>query len=385
MSNPRSRHEYPPDLLIERSLVLHELAELESPVARGTVVDSAGTGSHEQALSISEDGESATLFIVDTTRFTPGGAADQHGLVGVESVYKQGHSDRHRQSRLFKDPVLYRRLNMTNPDGCPAVAINFDKTADGWQVQTIERKQFYADTILVVGDSPEADALSDIEHELEVEVGEHIASLEAAYGIGFMTDAKDRSWAHRPLRQWSDFKNLQLLTRLAVDRDTSAVLKSAATERIREHIKGQRKIGSIALASELLSTTANTEMHLLDIVSMPDPTKYKLSTEGFRMFCNAIIEGAVDPKQIVGVGSLLGKINVEYLSEVDWEEFLITTLQATDRSENATTRRNRDILSELRRKQEMLKDNATLRAALRQYSGYRGRRGSGVPGMQRPR
>jgi hypothetical protein len=385
MSSRQLPHEYPPELLLERSNVLHELAELESPVATGFVVDTAGTGSHEQAIHISEDGEHATLFIVDTTRFLPGGPVDQHGLVGIQSIYSEGDSDRYRQQRLFKDPVLYRRLNMTNPEGCPTIAIAFDKTADGWKLQAIERKRFYAESVHVNGESPEVDRISETERELALALGEHIESLEAEYGIGFIGDTKGRNLAHRPLRQWPDFKNLQLLTRLVVDHDTSVVLKAAATERIRDHIEGGNKIDSVARAAELLGTTASTEMHLLDIVSLPDPRKYKLSIEAFRLFCNSILEGTVDPKKIVGVGSLLGTVTTADRPEADWEEFLISTLQSTDRTENDTIHRNRAILAEMHRKQEMVNSNPHLRNALRQLSGFGGRRGSGTHGAIRRR
>lgn len=360
---------YPREVMTERGAVLHELNQRELPTVSGLVIDKAGTQSHEQGLWVSPDRTTAQLHVVDSTAFAPGGATDQFGLLHVRSIHGHKATDAARQ-RLFQDPVLYRRLDVTNPDGCPTIQIAFRQEEGEWEVDKITRARFFAKRVVDKGSSQHINKLGNIEHELELSLGAWIDDLDTRHHLGFVKDTNGETFAHRPLREWADFKNLQLLADLMIDRSTRSMLTPGSQQRIQAHIADSERIKSLDEAAQLLQDRSSIEGDLVDILASDDITKYMMSSEAFRHFCTAILEQTVEVERIIGIGSVLGLITVEvspagiplvsaggkqhYVH--DWEEFLISTLQQTNRTENATTRRARTTLGELQRRAKEQRD-----------------------------
>lgn len=373
--------EYPREVLAERGEVLDRLRIADLPTEHGQVIDKSGTQSHEQGFSVSNNGQSAELFIVDTTGFEPGGYTDAYGLHRVRSVYRPNET-----IRLFTDPILYRRLDVTNPDGCPAIRVSFIKDNDEWQIAGFGKARFFADRLHNKDDSPEVTEMSDIERELEQTLGQWIQDAHEEHHLGFMSDRNGTFAAHRPLREWADFKNLQLLSHLLIDHSAKSVLTSHAHAAAQAHINGQSRLTSVSEAQEVLSTTTDIEMHLVTILSLPDVSKYMLSSEAFRHFCEAILSGKTDIRKIVGIGKITGLIQVEtddtlggyqvtaggtQMHVQDWEDMLITTLQRTDRSESEKIERDRRILAETHRRQQEALEELRIKRLLRGDSDRR--------------
>jgi hypothetical protein len=349
---------YPPEILQERSHVLHELAGQDFPEAHGVVIDGVGTSSHEQGIWLSDDGHRAELFVVDSTGFRAGGYTDAHGLVHIASSNTRNQET--KGSRLFVDPLIYRRLNLSEP-ACPAIRFSLDQVPGGpWRVQGMDRVKFFADEVSDA--SPQNRDITLTEYDLEQAVGDWLEDIQAEHHIGFLRDREGRMAAHRPLREWSDFKNLQIATDLFVHRAATSVLTKTTHARAQGHISGSDSdtIPDVTEAQRILGETANIESRLVTMLSLPDIARYKLPSEDFRLLTEAVLDEEVDIQKVTGIGVLTGAIAVRQacsgftvigggkeMHVTDWDEFLIGLLQATDRSEDYNQARQRRVVQKV--------------------------------------
>jgi hypothetical protein len=335
---------YPRDLLYERSLLLaaHESERPELPFVEGALVDRATTKSHEQGVTLAPDGQSAILSIVDTTGFEVGGPADIHGLFNRSTQY-ENHFVR---KRLFPDPILYKKLSLDNPAGTPVVAFRFKRFGEGWSLDTIDRALFFATSTVERVRGEKKPELQQLELDLSAQLYEWIAEQESAGQIGFIPHQGEGHFsATSPLRNWSDFKNLQLIRDLYIDRSTKSVLPLDSIEAIKRHLSSEDPFATIDQAASVFAGAKQPlETKLQRILGTGDISRFKLSEIDFRLLCNAILNGEVQADRTISIATAIGLVSVDSetsatvggvrIKTSDTEEALITLLQATDHAQD---------------------------------------------------
>ncbi len=345
---------YPREVLAERGSIFAELYFQDRPEVSGFVVDLPQTRSHEQGVSLSSDGRKAILSISDSTIFPAGGALDNYGLSRVESRY----DSEGEVSRLFADPIFYSKLDLYSKDATPVVSFTFEKDQqDAWELCDIEQTYFHCKGKIsrAQGGDLNKHPLQHLEDSLETTLSEWIQNQESTHHVGFIRDPRGKIAAHRPLRQWADFKNLQLIVDLYKKQTTESILDDATRRRIQNYVSTPPHIASATKKGHEIPRTDEQEqvdkdpiLGLLRIFKARDISKFVLNSTTFSLLCGEVVEGNVDTVRLIGIGTILGTISVEQVDEStstyraggktittsDPEEFIITLLQSTHR-ENA--------------------------------------------------
>lgn len=236
---------YSQEILFERQAFFAGVEALrrasQVPTVSGFTINKVGTNKPEQGISYAEceHGPVVGYHLIDPTAIPVAGALERQAYQLQRSLKTLG-AVRH----LFGDPIFHKKFNLrvAGPEASmPVLSFYFSHDGERFGLQEIRPSLFHAtanlsyehddidspqestdvqsvvDTLTQHAELPERSMFS-AKYFLRRVVGEFAAGQLASHGLPIIKDEAGNPRIHRPMRSWSDFKNLQVFKEIVNDR-----------------------------------------------------------------------------------------------------------------------------------------------------------------------